>query len=200
MAEEDREQKPDTTTKDQKDFSIRIALGSAPGIDEGEILGSSGPLNDEGGAQVEVLLNKRFWSKNNPNIGGVLGGGIFSAANSGQDGSGGDTFDLTAFGLIAQGGIVAKLGNYIVIEAMPYLGAGGASVEITGFSDGSAPYFMYGVKGGIFAQLGNSVELGIEAGYHGFSSEVELDFGGSTADLTLSGSGPRVAAVLAIKF
>jgi hypothetical protein len=184
----------------QKDFSVRVALGSAPGIDEGELLGVTFPVDADHGGQLELLVVKRFWNRNNPNIGGVFGGGVFFANNSGTDVGSPDTFELKAFGIMGQGGVVAKLGQYIVVEAVPYLGLGGAHTEITGFSDGGATYAMYGIKGGVFVLLGQSVELGLEAGYHGFTSEVELDFGGPTADLTLSGNGARVAGVLAIKF
>ena len=101
---------------------------------------------------------------------------------------------------MGEGGIAAKLGDNVVIEAMPYFGFGGASVEITGFTDGSAPYYMYGLKGGIFVLLGESVELGLEAGYQAFSTEVEVELGGGVeADWTWEGDGFRGALVLNIK-
>ncbi len=189
--------------KNSKDFSIRVSLGSTPGIDEGEVDGlGTLSIEDETGGQLEILVVKRFWSKNNPNLGGILGGGVFLSSNSGSD----QTppvfdYDLTALGIMGQGGVAARFGDYVVVEVMPYFGIGGASVEITSFSDGGAPYFIYGIKGGVFVLLGESIELGLELGYHGFSSEVELDFGGGvTTDLTLSGSGVRGALVAAIKF
>ncbi len=184
--------------KDSKDFSIRVAIGNAPGIDEGEILWSEFPIEDDTGSQIEVLAVQRFWSRNSPSIGGVLGGGVFFSNNSGTDAGSTDTFDLTAFGIMGQGGVAGKLGQHVVLELVPFVGVGGASVEITGFTDGSAPYFLYGVKGGVFILLGESIELGLEVAYQEFSSEVELK--PSTADLTLSGSGVRGAVVLAIKF
>jgi hypothetical protein len=189
------------SAKESKDFSLRVSLGSAPGIDtfDAGIVGDL-PIDADTGGQLELLAVQRFWSKKNPAIGGVFGGGIFFANNSGTETGGTDEAKLSAFGIMGQGGIAAKLGDYVVVEAMPYLGLGGASVEITGFTDGGAPYVMYGVKGGMLVLLGDTIELGIEVGYHGFSSEVELDFGGPTVDATLSGSGVRGALVLAVKF
>ncbi|MEE9368405.1 MAG: hypothetical protein V3V05_06030 [Pontiella sp.] len=186
-----------------KDFSLRVSVGSAPGIDEGEVLGMTFPVDADNGSQIEFLAVKRFWSKNHPAIGGVFGGGIFIANNSGVDAdpSSSAKFDLSAFGIMGQGGLAVKLGKHIVVEASPYLGLGGASVEITNFTDGGAVYVMYGLKGGIFVLLGQSIELGIEGSIHGFSSDVELELSpGLTTDLTLTGSGPSVAAVLAVKF
>ncbi len=127
---------------------MRVTIGSAPGIDDFDVDGAGDlPIDDENGAQVELLLVQRFWSKTHPAIGGVLGGGIFFAKNEGTETGGTDEAELTAFGLIGQGGVAFKLGEHVVIEAVPYFGFGGASVDITGFSDGGGAYFSYGVKG-----------------------------------------------------
>ena len=131
------------------------------------------------------------------------GQGFFFASASGKDNedpSDVTEFDLSAFGVMGQGGVAYKLGDLLVLEVQPYLGVGGANVEITGFTDGDAVYFMYGIKGGAFIALGKSVELGVEVGYQGISSEVELTIGSVTRDLTMSGDGLHASAVLAIKF
>ncbi len=196
------------TSGNEKSFSVRTSIGSAPGLDEGEMLGLSFPIDADTDYQLEVLAVKRFWSKSAPSLGGLLGGGIFYANNSGTDSdpdpSANDTFELSAFGVVGEAGVALKLGRHVVLETTPYLGAGGANVEITGFSDGTAPYFMYGVKGGIFVLLGDSFELGLEAGYHAVSSEVDLDMsnigGPSSIDLTLEGDGARFAVVVGFKF
>lgn len=197
-----------TVSDTEKSFSVRTSAGSAPGLDDGEMLGLSFPIDTDTGYQLEVLAVKHFWSKSAPSLGGLLGGGFFYANNSGTDAdpdpSANDNFELSAFGVIGEAGVALKLGQHVVLEAAPYLGAGGANVQITGFSDGTAPYFMYGVKGGIFVQLGNSFELGLEAGYQGVSSEVDLDMsnvgGPSSIDLTLEGDGVRFAVVAGFKF
>ncbi len=203
VAPESEFKEPSNAVKNesQKDFSIRVSLGSAPGIDEEESdFWIELPISEEGGGQLEILAVQRFWSKNNPNLGGVLGGGVFFSGNSGKYLGGGPDIELAAFGVMGEGGIVAKLGERVVVEAMPYLGIGGASVEITGFTDGSAPYLMYGVKGGVFILLSDNVELGLELGYGGFSSEVELQQGLLVGDNTFKGSGGRASMVLALKF
>jgi hypothetical protein len=187
-----------TEAKNEKDKGIRISLGVAPGINEGEIGGFTGKLEDETGSQLEVLYARRHWTKSNPNFAGMWGAGLFLGGSSGKDG--GDEADLTIFGGMGQGGIAYKIGDIIVIEAQPYFGLGAASVELTGFTDGSAPYFMYGIKGGLFAQLGKSFELGVEVGYQAFSSTVELEYLGYTEDLTLKGDGLHASLVAAIKF
>jgi hypothetical protein len=184
------------------DHGIRISLGMAPGISEGEIMGMTFPIDDDTGGQLEVLYTRRHWTKSNPNFAGIWGAGVFFAGNSGSDNDPVDPwdYDLSAFGVLGQGGVAYKIGDILVLEAQPYFGLGGANVEITEFSDGGATYFLYGIKGGAFVALGKAVELGVEVGYQGFSSEVELDFGGPTADLTLTGDGLHASAVLAIKF
>jgi len=176
---------------------MRVSLGVAPGVGEGEGLGMDFPIEDDTGGQLELLLASRHWQ--NPLFAGCLGGGVFVAGNSGKEADSNDEFDLAAFGVMGQGGVAYKIGD-MVLELQPYLGVGGANVEITGFADGGGTYFLYGFKGGAFVALGSSVELGLEVGYQGFSSEVELDFGGVTTDLTLSGEGLRASGVLSVKF
>ncbi|MDZ8118073.1 hypothetical protein [Pontiella agarivorans] len=185
-------------TKDKAN-SIRISLGSAPGIDEVEDSTGTYSVDDDGGARVEILYVHRFWSKNNPAIGGMLGGGIFIGSHALSDGAA--DVDLTTFGLLLQGGLAAKVGEQVVIEAGPYLGLGIAENETTGYDDGTGGYGLFGLKAGVFVLLGENVELGLEVGYEGFSHEQEYDGGWiGTDDVTFSGSGAHVAGVLAIKF
>jgi hypothetical protein len=99
-----------------------------------------------------------------------------------------------------QGGLAVRAGQRVVFELGPYLGLGVANNEITGFDDGTGPYVLLGLKGGVFVLLGNSVELGLEVGAEGISTEQEITDGFDTEDVTFSGSGVHVAAVLAIPF
>jgi hypothetical protein len=185
--------------KASKDFSIRIAGGSVPGIDEADIDGfGTVSLDDETGGRLEVLAVKRFFGKNDSAIGGMFGGGIFFSGQSGE--AGGSEVTLSAFGGMIQGGMAIKLGQNWVVEFGPYLGLGVAETELTGFDDGTGPYAFLGVKAGVFVGLGDSVELGLELGYEGFSQEQEFEGFGGNVDVTFSGSGPRLAAVLAFKF
>jgi len=186
----------DTTT--EKDMGIRISFGVAPGINEVEAGGSSASVQDDAGGQIEVLFERRHWTKNNPNFAGIWGAGLFLASASAT--GGGDKVELSAFGIMGQGGVAWRVGDIVVFEVQPYFGVGGASVELTGFTDGSAPYFMYGAKGGIFVELGKSFELGVEVGYQAFSSTVELEYLSYTEDLTLTGDGLHASLVASIKF
>lgn len=183
-----------------KDFSIRVSIGNAPGIDEVEDSTGSGSVDDDGGSRVEVLAVKRWWSKNNPNIGGSFGGGIFIGSHALSDS--GIEVDLTTFGVLLQGGFIAKAGDNFVFEVGPYLGIGVAENETTGYtSEGRGSYGLFGVKGGAFVLLGENVELGLELGYEAFSHEQEYEGGWiGNEDVTFSGSGGHVAAVLAVKF
>lgn len=200
MAEEGWEQNPDTSTKDSKDFSIRIAIGSAPGINEVESdVFASGALNSDGGGIIEILAVKRYWSKSTPNIGGLFGGGIFFGGNNGYY-SGGTEVELSAFGGIIEGGFISRAGNNFVFEITPYIGAGGTTVNITGYTEGTAPYVLYGIKSGAFILLGDSIELGLELGYGGFTSEAEMNNGFLSGDITYSGDGFRGGVVLSVNF
>ena len=184
--------------KTSKDFSIRVSLGSAPGIDSyGDFSQTS--VSDDGGGRVELLAVKRFWGKSNPNIGGTLGGGIFYAGHSGS-GSGFQS-DLSAFGGMLQGGLAMKAGEKVVFEVGPYLGIGVAENKISSLNSGEGPYGFLGVKGGVFVLLGSRFELGLELGYEGFVQDQEFDnrFGRSF-HATFSGHGPRAALVAAVKF
>ena len=180
-----------------KDMSIRISLGSAPGIDEVEDSTGSGSVDDDGGARVEVLFVKR-WLGDNP-VGGFLGGGLFIGSHALSDS--GVEVDLTTFGGMIAGGFVGKIGNAFTYEVGPYLGLGIAENETTGYESGSGSYAFFGVKGGAFVSLGDSIELGLELGYEGFSHEQEYEGGWlGNETVTFSGSGAHVAAVLAVKF
>jgi len=187
--------------KDSKDFSLRIAYGTVPGVSEAKIDGGPTLSGDaEMGGRLEILAVKRFFGENDSTVGGMFGGGGF--ISGGQSGKyGGNEVTISAFGGMIQGGVAIKLGERFVLEAGPYLGIGGANVELTGFDDGSGPYAFFGVKAGAFIMLGERVDLGLELGYEGFAQKQEFsDSFGNTADVTFTGNGARVAIVLAIKF
>lgn len=186
--------------KDPKDFSFRVSLGTAPGTDEFDVDGGDdGSLDDDVGARLELLAVKRFWKSNESTVGGMFGGGIFFAGHSGEDDFG-DDVDTSAFGFLLQGGLAARAGEVVVLEFGPYLGFGIAENDVSGFDDGTGPYGLFGIKGGVFVSLSEKVELGLEVGYEGFATEQEFEIFGSDVDVTFSGSGARVAGVLAIKF
>ena len=186
-------------TEKSKNNSIRIRFGNAPGFDELEDDTGSYAIDDDGGSQFDVVYQRRFWSKNNPVIGGVFGGGIFFGNHSSS--SGAVDLDVTTFGGLVEGGFAVKAGEVVVFEISPYLGAGIAENKTTGYTSGTGTIVIYGVKGGAYFALGSAIELGIEAGYGAATHDQEYeDSWGYTEDVTFTGSGAVVAGVLSIKF
>jgi hypothetical protein len=194
---------PKSESKDRS--SMRVTVGNAPGADEFERSGATGPLDEGGGFRAEVVYVKRYLEKGNPDIGGSFGGGLFVAQHSGTDVMG-DTFDATAYGGLIQGGFVAKAGNHVVWEVGLYLGLGLADVDISDVTSSgttvadSGTYAMGGLKAGVFYLWGEQVEVGLELGYESFATTVELTNGFMIDEITVKGAGPRVAAVVAYKF
>lgn len=180
------------------ELELRMSLGNAPGVEELDLDGAgTSSLDDDGGGELDFLVVNRFWASEDAPVCGVLGGGIFFAGHSGTVGS--NKVDLSAFGLMAQGGLAARAADFVVFEFGPYLGIGVAEQEITGFSDGRGAYVMYGLKGGAFFSLGSNIELGLEVGYGGFANNVEFDVGGGlTQDGTFTGDGAKAAVVLSV--
>jgi hypothetical protein len=212
MTEErlNRAQSPETAAtvapeKKPKDWSVRVTAGLAPAVDELEVEGFTGSFDSGDGGRVEVVAVRRLWNKNNPDIGWSFGGGAFGAKHSGTTAVGNE-LDVTAFGVLFQGGFAAKTGKYVVWEAGPYLGLGLASVDAPALEAAGlelqdpATYAYLGLKGGVFVLLNESFELGLEVGIESFSSTVEVTDGFATSDMTVSGVGPRVAAVVSYKF
>lgn len=185
--------------------AIRVAIRNAPGVDEieEEFAGNTDTYNTDAqdGVQVDIMYVKRFMGRDGLNtVGPLVGGGIFISNQSGDDLGGTDEVELTAFGLIGEAGIAIQLGRVVVLEAAPFLGVGGAEQKITGFSSGAGGYFLYGAKGGIYFQIGEHIELGLEAGYSGFISNGEIDYGPITSDVLFTGGGSQAGGVFVVKF
>lgn len=189
-----------------KNTSLRVTLGSAPGVEKGKssgVVSASGPIGDDGGARLEIMGIKRSWSESNPDIGGMFGAGLFIGGNKGEDE--GSSIDILPIGGIFQGGVVYKAHDTLIFEAGPYVGLGIAVTDtviegVGEFTNQTGPYVLYGIKGGVLFQVSASVELGFELGYEGFSMEQEYEYLGSTFDATYSGHGGRISGVLGIKF
>lgn len=179
------------------DVSVRFSLGIAPGIDEAEDSTGTYGVNDDGGARLEILAIKRFWDVNNSAIGWSIGGGFFFGNHALSEP--GFEVDITTFGTMIQGGLVVDAGRGLTFELGPYLGAGTADNETTGFSDGNGPYFLYGIKGSAIMLLNETIEFGVDLGYEGFTQEQEYDLG-LTEDVTYSGSGAHVALIVGMAF
>ncbi|HEY5621743.1 MAG TPA: hypothetical protein VIR77_04000, partial [Pontiella sp.] len=170
--------------EEANDAAVRISLGSAPGWDELDLGGGlSGGIDDKMGGQLEVLYQKRFWKDELSSVAGVFGGGLFFTSATGEVTDGIDTveIDTRAFGVILQGGVANKVSDRVVIEVMPYVGFGLANTEIAVFGtvhdDGEGAYTMIGIKGGVFVQLSDSMELGAEIGFQRSSADYEVGGG-----------------------
>ncbi|MDF7798107.1 hypothetical protein P4C99_01435 [Pontiellaceae bacterium B1224] len=183
----------------KNDISVRISVGTAPGITEEDIEGINHPCDEEDGWQLEALAVKRIWFKKNPNFGYTLGGGLFVSSFGGTRTDNGDEYDADVFGITGQIGLAYQIGKYIIVEGTPYFGFGFGQVDLNG-SDGGLMYTSYGVKGGLYLLLSEKIELGFEAGYQGFSSEYSLETVLGEYEVDLTGDGPLYSAVLAIKF
>ena len=90
-------------------------------------------------------------------------------SSSGKAASGSE-YELAAFGAIGEGGLAVQLGEVVVLEALPFIGLGGATQDITGYTSGGGGYFLYGFKGGIFFQIKHKIK-GVAFGHthKGFS-------------------------------
>lgn len=184
---------------------IRVGIRNAPGADEFEVsLGgasSTEELDPQDGGQIDVMYVRRHMGADGKNMFGPMwGAGLFIANSSGTEIGDTGEVELSAFGIIGEGGVAAQLGDVVVLELMPFLGFGGAAQEITGYTTGGASYLIYGIKGGLFFRLGSSIELGLEAGYSGFASEGQVEEFGITYDVTFTGGGFQGAGVLVFKF
>mgnify|MGYP000906678305 CR=1 FL=1 len=190
--------------------SIRVRISSAPGIDTIEDSDGSFDIDEGGGSRVDVMYARRFsglWGNSDSNFGGVIAGGVFFGSHSGSFLGliGTDLItietDLTTFGGILEGGLVYKADDSIVLEITPYFGFGGAQNETTLATDGSGPMIIYGINGSVFVLLSDNIELGLQAGYSGFSHDQDFaDEFGVTETVTFSGSGATFGGVLVIKF
>ena len=178
--------------------SFRFSLGIAPGIDEVEDSTGTYDVNDDEGSRLEILAVKRFWDVNNPEIGWSIGGGFFFGSHSMSEP--GYDVDLSTFGTMVQGGVIFDMGGGFILEFGPYLGAGVADNETEGFSDGTGPYFLYGIKGSALIELNENIEIGVNLGYEGFTHEQEYDFGLRNEDVTYSGHGAHVALIFGVNF
>ena len=194
--------------KKKADHGIRVGIRNSPGISDFEEEGVIDPhkesLDSEDGVQVDVMYVRRhLGSDGSSPAGPIWGAGIFISSSSGKD-SGGGEYELNAFGAIGEGGVAIQLGKVAVLEILPFLGIGGAAQDMPGtVNTGSGPYLMYGVKGGVFFHLGDRVELGLEAGYSGFTSSGEIEYAGGSglnADITFEGGGFQGGGVFVIKF
>jgi hypothetical protein len=188
-----------TGTKDKRDASIRILYGSAGEVDDAEIFGETiESVDSDSNGRLEIILVGRF--RGNNKVGGVFGVGIFHAKHRATVNTASEV-EISALGLMIQGGLAAKAGERFTIELGPYLGYGWGNHEVNlaapdNDSDASGPYGFMGIKVGAFVLLGDRAELGVELGYERVTAEDVL--GGFKN--SFSGSGPRAAVALAIKF
>ena len=71
-------------------------------------------------------------------------------------------------------GLGIYLADFFHIEATPFAGIGGCRASINGDDSDTGLTWEYGISGGAFATLGNSLQLGLLGGW--IHSEYDLDF------------------------
>ena len=180
------------------DFAVRTALRITPGVSDLSYYSGaiSGETKADDGGRLEVLAVKRYWSGKESQAGGTLGGGLFVGRQDGREDGTHNKIEISSFGAMIQGGLALRGGDHFIFELTPYVGVGGAQNRIKGFSIENGPYYFYGIKGGFFFELSQSIELGLELGYEGFKQEVEYE----NMTIKSTGSGFSGGLVLAVKF
>ncbi len=161
-----------------REWFLRLSAGTAPGVEKDS--DEYGEYEKDDGSpdlQLEALVVKRSGLADGSRCGWLLGGGMFFANHTGVD-EAGDDYDRSAWGLMVQTGFVARFGEHLVVELVPYFGWGITEVVID-------PYVLSGIKAGAYFPVGKR-ELGLEVGYAHFSTNLN------------SGSGPRIAVVLSL--
>lgn len=157
---------------------LRLSAAAVPGIDKDP--DDHGAYEKDDGSpdiQVEGLVVKRSGLADGTRYGWLLGGGAFLARHTGTDEME-DDYNRLAGGLMIQTGIVARFGEQLYVELVPYFGLGVTEVVIDA-------YVQRGIKLGAYFPVGKR-ELGLEAGYANFYTNID------------SGSGLRLALVLSL--
>jgi hypothetical protein len=198
------EEVPSAKPKAIQDRSIRISAGMVPGIDESELLAKNYPVEPDSGRQFSVLYQGRTWAAEHPSFAGIWGAGLFYSSADGMAYDGplvaDSEYNVSAFGLQIQGGIAFRVFKVLVLEGQPYLRFGGSNVEVSGLPDEAAVYAAFGVKAGVFLELGKRVELGVEGGYQMDASDIDIAFGGDYSQFQLTANGLQAGIVLAVHF
>jgi hypothetical protein len=171
---------------------FRISVGSVPGVDELEFddgFGSSATveLDDESGINVNPAFVIRTGIDKPVGFVGVFG--LFVKSHKGKDVVG-DEVELTVIGISAAPGLSVNLSKRVHLEFRGELDLGSADQSITGFSDGSGPYYSLGLNVGAYFKVNRVMVLGADIGFTKFSSIGEVSIGGQILDSEFSGSGP----------
>jgi len=192
------------TAHAKDEASFRLALGSAPGVEEIEydypafgLL--TEPHNDDKGGNVEIQFGNRI-NADQP-AGFVLVGGFFVSSHKGKstvfvD----DVARVEAYGVSVAPGLFINLTDAAHFEFKAEGGFGIADQEITGFSDGVGPYYRFGVSAGAYAHLAETLLLGAEVGYMRFRTFGEIDTLSGTVDVEFTGAGPTATVLVGFLF
>jgi len=185
----------------ENENSIRLSLGVVPGVDEVEFSGSGGvataSLSDDTGGNFSLSLVHR----NNVEkpVGFVIAAGLFTKTHTGTDVVG-DEVKLQAIGFSLAPGLALKVAERGHLELKVEGGIGSASQELTGFTDGSGPYYYLGFNVGGYYNINEVVSLGADVGYMNFTSDGEVSILGGVADSKFTGSGPTANISLSFIF
>jgi len=193
-----------STAQARDEVSLRLALGTGPGINEVEIddplaVGTfTIPLDEDRGGQFSISFANRM-NADQP-IGMVFAGNLFFREHKGTDVIFGDEYKLNAYGIGISPGFFVNLSEYAHLEFKLEAGIGGAHQEITGFSDGSGPYFSFGGNIGLYSHLADRILLGVEGGFQRFRSFGTIEAPIADIDVDFKGDGETGMLVLGVLF
>jgi len=183
------------------EVSLRLALGSGPGINEVEYDNFlTIPLDEDRGGQFSISFANRM-NADQP-IGMVFAGSLFFREHKGTDLTVfvGQNYRLNAYGIGISPGFFINLSEYAHLEFKVEAGIGGAHQEITGFSDGSGPYFSFGGNIGLYSHVADRILLGVEGGFQRFRCFGVIDDPLGDIDVDLKGDGEMGMLILGVMF
>ncbi len=193
-------------------WGLRLSVGTAPGISKDNTTNSTtaagaqdptnnGPSNLTGQYGIDVEAGARIKIKFESGLGLVVGPDLFFRSVKGTESVSGVsiTETLNVFGIRAVVGPTFRLNEKIWFELTPFIEGGGATLKAEGSESGISlsqtsnigTYLGYGITAGAFYSFTRHFELGIQAGYQGFSSQVKFSAGTVAENQTdtLTGNG-----------
>jgi len=189
--------------------SLRLSVGSAPGVDEVEFRGPSlgpGTMSVDADRGSNVVISGAYRINADQVVGPVLVGGLFFRKHDGTDILGTD-YRMNAWGLEFSPGFFVNLSEYLHLEFKLAGGLGLASQKNTAslYKESDHGYLSWGANIGLYGHFADRFILGAEGGFLSFRSLSEQDDSWDFSftpdeDIRYSGSGPTASVVLGVVF